>query len=94
MISPACFKAIWPNECLTDDLRNAKVYYSYLGADEDRARVDEYLMRERRKIRSLIGQNLRVRHIPELDFKFDPSVEEGMRIEQLLDGLKRESGEA
>ncbi len=79
---------------LTDDLRNAKVYYSYLGAEGDRARVDEYLMRERRKIRSMIGRNLHVRHIPELEFKFDPSVEEGLRIEQLLDGLKRESGEA
>ncbi|MCD6249258.1 MAG: 30S ribosome-binding factor RbfA [candidate division Zixibacteria bacterium] len=78
---------------LSNDLRNAQVYYSYLGKEDDRERVAEYLLRERRKIRSLIGRNLHVRHIPELDFKFDPSVEEGMKIEQLLDDIKRESGE-
>ena len=75
---------------LSDDLRNALVYYSYLGDDNDLARVDEYLMRERRRIRSQIGRNLHIRHIPEIDFKFDPSVQEGMRIEKLLNEVKRE----
>jgi len=75
---------------LSDDLRNARVYYSYLGDPEDRARVDKYLTSERRRIRSQVGQNLHVRHVPEINFKFDPSVEEGMRIEQLLDEIKRE----
>ena len=79
---------------LSNDLRNALVYYSYLGTDEDRGRVAEYLLRERRKIRSLVGKNLHVRHIPELDFKFDPSIEEGMKIEQLLEDIKRDSDEA
>jgi len=78
---------------LSDDLRNAQVYYSYLGKEDDRSRVDEYLMKERRRIRSQVGRNLHVKHIPELDFKFDPSVEEGMRIEKLLDNIKRERGE-
>jgi ribosome-binding factor A len=78
---------------LSNDLRHAQVYYSYLGAEENREVVNQYLMRERRRIRSQVGQHLRVRHIPELDFKFDPSVEKGMRIEQLLDELKKESSE-
>lgn len=75
---------------LTDDLRYAKVYFSYLGKEEDRALVLEFLTRERRRIRSQIGRNLRVRHIPELDFKFDSSVEHGLRIEQLLDEIHKE----
>ncbi len=79
---------------LSNDLRNAQVYYSYLGSEEGRAKVAEYLLRERKKIRSMIGKHLHIRHIPELDFKFDPSVEEGMRIEQLLDNIKRESEDA
>jgi ribosome-binding factor A len=79
---------------LSNDLRNALVYYSFLGNEDDRPRVAEYLLRERRKIRSLIGRGLHVRHIPELDFKFDPSILEGMKIEQLLDNIKRDSDEA
>ena len=76
---------------LTDDLRYARVYYSYLGTDEDLSRVEGYLERERKRIRSEVGRQLRVRNIPEVTFKFDPSVEEGIRIGQLLDEIKDES---
>lgn len=75
---------------LTDDLRYAKVYYSFLGDDENRTRIEEHLSRQRRRIRSQIGKNLRIRHIPELEFLFDPSVEEGTKIERLLDEIKNE----
>lgn len=75
---------------LSDDLRHAQVYYSFLGNEEDRARAGEYLKRERKRIRSQVGRNLHVRHVPELNFKFDPSVEEGLKIEQLLEEIKRE----
>jgi len=76
---------------LSDDLRYATVYYSFLGSDEDRTRVEEYLVRHNGRIRSQVGKSLRVRHIPELTFKFDPSVEAGIRIEQLLNEIKSES---
>lgn len=76
---------------LTDDLRYAKVFFSYLGEADERTRVQEYLMRERKRIRSEVGKLLHVRHIPELTFVFDPSVEEGIRIEKLLDEIKDES---
>lgn len=75
---------------LSSDLRYAKVYYSFLGSVEGRRLVDEFLLRERRRIRSRIGQNLSIRHIPELTFEFDPSVEKGIRIEQLLNEAQRE----
>jgi len=78
---------------LSDDLRYAKIYYSYLGDDENRTRVDNYFNHKNKQIRSLVGKNLNIRHIPELNFVFDPSIEEGMRIEQLLNELKRENKE-
>lgn len=79
---------------LTRDLRYATVYYSYLGKLEDRTRIEVYLDRERRRIRAMIGRGLRLRHIPEFSFKFDPSVEEGMRIEQLLNEIKGDDTES
>ena len=75
---------------LSDDLRHAKVYYSYLGSPDGHEQVIAFFEREKGRIRSQIGRGMRVRHIPELIFKFDPSVEHGMKIEQLLDGLKRD----
>lgn len=75
---------------LTDDLRYAKVYYSYLGNEEDKVRVGEYLMQERRRIRHEVGRLLHVRNIPELDFRFDPSIEEGIKIEKLLNEISND----
>ena len=73
---------------LSDDLRQAKVYYSYLGAAAERPGVQEFFNREKGRIRSLVGKGLHIRHIPELEFAFDPSVEEGMRIEELLNQIR------
>lgn len=78
---------------LSDDLRYAKIYYSYLGDEENRLLVEEYFIQRNKQIRSLVGKNLSIRHIPELTFVFDPSIEEGIRIEQLLNELKREDKE-
>lgn len=75
---------------LSDDLRYATVYYSFLGSAEDRQRVEEHLVRHNGRIRSQVGKSMRVRTIPELTFKFDPSVEEGIRIEKLLNEIKSE----
>lgn len=73
---------------LSRDLRYAKVYYSFLGDVESREKVGAYLERERKRIRSQIGKNLNMRHIPELTFSFDDSVERGIKIEQLLNEIK------
>ncbi len=78
---------------LTGDLRYAKVYYSFLGDEESRQRVQNYLQRQRKKIRSEVGKNLRIRHIPEIVFKYDTTIEEGIRLEQLLNEIKRERKE-
>jgi ribosome-binding factor A len=75
---------------LSDDLRYARCFYSYLGRQEDLALVDEFFLRESKHLRSLVGRNLRIRHIPELSFKYDPSVEHGARIEQLLEEINKD----
>jgi len=76
---------------LTGDLRYAKLYYSYLGSEADRERLAEFLIQNTSKLRGLIGSNLRLRHIPEITLKFDPSIEEGVRIEELLNEIKRDA---
>lgn len=40
-------------------------------------------------IRSEIGKAVKVRHIPELRFRFDESFEYGMKMDKILDGLKK-----
>lgn len=74
---------------LTRDLRQVTVYYSFFGNEESKVWIAGYLERERKRIRSAVGRTLRIRHIPDLIFAYDTSVERGMRVEQLLKDLKK-----
>ena len=75
---------------LSDDLRNATVYYSYLGDNGVKELLPDYFENEKGRIRSLIGHGLSMRHIPELLFKFDPSIEEGIKLEKLFQQIKND----
>lgn len=75
---------------VTGDLRYATVYYTFLGTDEQRRKAEAYVQREKGWLRSQLGRGLNTHTVPELTFKFDPSVEESIRIEQLFDQIKNE----
>lgn len=77
----------------SSDIRYATVYYSFLGGEKDRSLVADFLEREKKHIRHLLGLNLHIRHVPELNFKFDPSIEEGVKIERLLNEIKSDRKE-
>ena len=72
---------------VTNDLSQAKVYLSVLGSEEQKAETLEVLARAKGFIRSEIGRRIRLRHVPEIVFKFDESIEYGSRIEALLKEL-------
>jgi ribosome-binding factor A len=38
-----------------------------------------------------MGQSLSLRHIPDLNFQYDTSLENALRIESLLDSIKEDS---
>ncbi len=66
------------------DLRSARVFYSCLGGEEERAKAAEALRRAAGFLRREVGQRCRLRYAPELHFQFDRSLERGARIEELL----------
>ena len=78
---------------LTDDLRQATVYYSCLGDEEHRESVELFLQNRHKKFKAAIGKTLRTRFIPELVFSFDKSIAEGIRIEKLLNDIKSDTEE-
>jgi ribosome-binding factor A len=76
------------------DLRHARVYVSVLG--DERARMDslEGLRSAHGLLQGAIAARLKLKHTPTLSFEYDPSVERGMRISQLLDDPGRQAGGA
>lgn len=69
---------------LSMDLRHAKVYYSVLGAEEDQLRCQRSLDHAAGFLRSQLGRRIRIRHIPELLFRYDESFERAQRIAEVM----------
>lgn len=79
------------------DLRYAVVYYSVLGTDEEKEGTAAALKSARTRIQSVLGTETRLRYTPVLEFKVDPSIDEGIRISQILADLQddeRDAGDA
>jgi ribosome-binding factor A len=67
------------------DLRQARVYVSVLGSDEDRAATLTGLESAHGVLQQAVARELRMKHTPTLEFVFDESIDRGMRISELLD---------
>jgi len=72
---------------LSADLQLARVYYTALGDAAARKRTMRALERASPFLRRQIGSRLRLRRVPELDFRYDDSIAGQDRIEQLLSEL-------
>lgn len=75
---------------VTADLQLARIFYTTLGDAGARMRTAQALDRATPFLRRQIGRRLRLRHIPELEFRFDESIEQQDRIERLLQELADE----
>jgi ribosome-binding factor A len=70
------------------DLRHAKVYYVLLDDERvDHEDVAEGLERASGFLRRQLGEQTSMKHIPQLVFHFDESIERGRRMEALFDSL-------
>lgn len=75
---------------VTPDLQMARVYYTTIGDDKARAQTRRALDRATPFLRRQVGQRLQLRRVPELEFRFDESVERGDRIERIIQDLHKE----
>ena len=66
------------------DLRQARVYVSVLGDEEQRASTMAGLRSAHGVLQLAVARELRMKHTPTLEFHFDESIERGMRISELL----------
>ncbi|MBP9115289.1 MAG: 30S ribosome-binding factor RbfA [Acidimicrobiia bacterium] len=69
---------------ISPDLRHGDIYISVLGDD---TRTDLALIaldKYKGKIKKKLGQEIRIKYMPDIHFKVDPSIEEGQKIEVLI----------
>ena len=70
---------------VTTDLGYAKVFISVYGDDRKRERTLVGLTAAHGYLQSRVARELKLRRTPRLTFEYDPSVEHGVRMSQLID---------
>jgi ribosome-binding factor A len=69
---------------VTGDLQIARVYYTTLATGAARKNTARALERAKPFVRRQLAGRLALRRVPEIEFRFDQSVEHQARIEQLI----------
>ena len=69
---------------ITDDMRNSTIYFTVIGTDQDKKNTEAGLNSARGFIRKEVGQALMMRFTPEIQFRYDTSVDYGQHIESIL----------
>ena len=70
---------------LTNDLREATVYYTVFGTEDERDATAAALRSATGVIRSEVGRQLGLRHTPSLDFVADALPDNARRIDDLVE---------
>lgn len=76
---------------MSPDLRHARAYVSILGDEEQTAESFAALQRAGGFLRSRVGRRLKLRHVPELRFVLDETLDTSARIDSLLEESLGES---
>ncbi len=73
---------------VTPDLRRAVVSYTVLGEDAERKSTAAGLRSARGHLRAVIGEQVRLKFLPDLEFEEDHSLEQVERVNELLRKIK------
>jgi ribosome-binding factor A len=75
---------------VSPDLQQARVFYTAIGEEKARKETARALERATPFFRRHIASRVRLRRVPELEFRFDESIAHQDRIEQILRDLHEE----
>ena len=75
---------------VTDDLKIAKVYLSFLENKKPVEDVLEILESKKKLIRRYVGLKLTLKYIPQLKFYYDDSVKHAQRIDDLIQKIYKD----
>jgi ribosome-binding factor A len=75
---------------VSEDCRLAKVYFSVVGTVAEKERSMKGLDSAKGYVRRELGRRMTLKHIPEIVFKFDPSIEYAIHLGEVFDHLQQE----
>jgi len=78
---------------LTNDLRFARIYFSVLGDDKVKKLALKGLNSARGYIKGLLGDRIKLRYMPDIEFKVDETLARTQHIYDLFEQIKKERKE-
>jgi ribosome-binding factor A len=79
---------------LAHDLGHARIHVGVLGSEAEREKSLQALRQASGFVRRELGKRLRIRHTPEVDFRYDKGLDATDRVAQLLDEERRRASAA
>jgi ribosome-binding factor A len=73
------------------DLRNCKIFYAVIGNEKDIKEAQAFFKRVGKELRQRVMSRVTLKYFPRFDFMYDPSMERGAEILNLLDELDNEN---
>jgi ribosome-binding factor A len=74
---------------LTDDLRFARIFYSVLGNEDQKAATSESLQENAGYIRHLVVERINMKFAMDIRFELDKSIDESFRVDSILKNIKK-----
>ncbi|RPI75141.1 MAG: 30S ribosome-binding factor RbfA [Desulfobacteraceae bacterium] len=79
---------------LGNDLKMAKVYYSLIGGPAEIQKAQSGLESAKGFIKREVGRSLGLKYLPEILFKYDPSLAQGDHMEKIFEKIKKDEARA
>lgn len=79
------------NVSVTNDLSYADIHISMLGDEKEKKDSLAAIESATGYIRSLLAKRMTLRYMPQLRFKYNDYIEEGIRISKLIDDVNKNS---
>ncbi len=72
------------------DLRNAKIYYSVLGSEDDKLKTDLAIQKSAKEIKRLVNDRIQLRYAIDIRFVREEGLDNAFRVEQILSTIRKE----
>ncbi len=79
---------------LDREISHCKVFWSVLGDEKERSRNEHMLKQATPFVQREVAAIMHTRTTPKIQFVFDESIEGSLRVQNIIDRLKRERGDA
>ena len=87
---PRVSSVVITNFYLSDDMGYLKLYFTGLSGDFDNNSVKQGLNNATGFIRKKIGNKIRLKKLPKIEFEYDTVLENGYKIDDLIREMKSE----